>query len=173
MAPADDGPVQNGMSDDDREAIDRAFAELVAGYHLTADRSDAPVSEHSAEQRPPAGGAIGGDRAGTGGRAGRTLHSPTGGAVAPAARVDPSGLDRHRLRRGVRAAHRSGHSVATVGGLVRDRRFRDLVRDLGQPTAPISASRRRGGALKTGLEGRDPRTTATVRREGPRVPDAP
>jgi hypothetical protein len=26
--------------DDDREAIDRAFAELVAGYHLTADRPD-------------------------------------------------------------------------------------------------------------------------------------
>jgi len=52
MAPADDGPVHNGMSDD---AIDRAFAALVAGYHLTADRSDAPVSEHKAEQRPPAG----------------------------------------------------------------------------------------------------------------------
>lgn len=52
MAPTDDGPAHNGMSDD---AIDRAFAELVAGYHLTADRSDAPVSEHKAEQRPPAG----------------------------------------------------------------------------------------------------------------------
>jgi len=26
--------------DDDREAIDRAFAELIAGYHLTADRPD-------------------------------------------------------------------------------------------------------------------------------------
>ena len=24
-------------SEDDRDAIDRAFAELVAGYHLTAD----------------------------------------------------------------------------------------------------------------------------------------
>ena len=67
MAPTDDGPVRNGMSDD---AIDRAFAELMAGYHLTANRSDAPVSdasvsdapvsdasmsEHRAEQRPPAG----------------------------------------------------------------------------------------------------------------------
>jgi hypothetical protein len=30
-------------SEDDRDAIDRAFAELVAGYHLTADRPD-PVS---------------------------------------------------------------------------------------------------------------------------------
>jgi hypothetical protein len=31
------------MSDaDDREAVDRAFAELVAGYHLTADRPDPP-----------------------------------------------------------------------------------------------------------------------------------
>ena len=27
-------------SDDDREAVDRAFADLVAGYHLTADRPD-------------------------------------------------------------------------------------------------------------------------------------
>jgi hypothetical protein len=26
--------------EDDREAVDRAFAELVAGYHLTADRPD-------------------------------------------------------------------------------------------------------------------------------------
>lgn len=27
-------------SEDDREAVDRAFAELVAGYHLTADRAE-------------------------------------------------------------------------------------------------------------------------------------
>ncbi|HSU36408.1 MAG TPA: hypothetical protein VLJ88_12195 [Propionibacteriaceae bacterium] len=27
-------------SEDDREAVDRAFADLVAGYHLTADRPD-------------------------------------------------------------------------------------------------------------------------------------
>ena len=27
-------------SEDDRDAIDRAFAELVAGYHMTADRPD-------------------------------------------------------------------------------------------------------------------------------------
>ena len=53
MSPADHGPVENGMSDDDREAIDQAFAELVAGYHLTADRSDSPMADHSAEQRPP------------------------------------------------------------------------------------------------------------------------
>lgn len=53
MAPADDGPVQNGMSDDDREAIDRAFTDLVAGYHLTADRSDPPLAQHGAEHRPP------------------------------------------------------------------------------------------------------------------------
>lgn len=32
------------MSDaDDREAVDRAFAELVAGYHLTADRPEPPA----------------------------------------------------------------------------------------------------------------------------------
>lgn len=39
------------MSDtDDQESVDRAFAELVAGYHLTADRPDPPVWE-----RPPDG----------------------------------------------------------------------------------------------------------------------
>jgi hypothetical protein len=32
-------------SEDDRDAIDRAFAELVAGYHLTADRPDPLSSE--------------------------------------------------------------------------------------------------------------------------------
>lgn len=31
--------------DDDREAVDRAFAELVAGYHLTADRPEPHVAE--------------------------------------------------------------------------------------------------------------------------------
>jgi hypothetical protein len=55
MAPGDDGPVRNGMPDDDREAIDQAFADLVAGYHLTADRSDPPLAQHGAEQRPLVG----------------------------------------------------------------------------------------------------------------------
>jgi hypothetical protein len=31
-------------SEDDRDAIDRAFAELVAGYHLTADPIQTPPS---------------------------------------------------------------------------------------------------------------------------------
>ncbi len=30
------------VPDDDRESVDRAFAELVAGYHLTAERPDVP-----------------------------------------------------------------------------------------------------------------------------------
>ena len=34
--------------DDDRAAVDRAFAEMVAGYHLTADRPD-PLPAASAE----------------------------------------------------------------------------------------------------------------------------
>jgi hypothetical protein len=50
MSLADDD-TRNGMPDD-REAIDRAFAELVAGYHLTADRSNSPMADQSAEQRP-------------------------------------------------------------------------------------------------------------------------
>ena len=38
--------------EDDRESVDRAFAELVAGYHLTADRPDpqpAPAEAQGAE----------------------------------------------------------------------------------------------------------------------------
>lgn len=31
-------------SEDDREAVDRAFAELVAGYHLTAERPEAETA---------------------------------------------------------------------------------------------------------------------------------
>src|SRR4029450_5560301 len=41
-------------SEDDRDAIDRAFAELVAGYHLTADRPDPlrldPLTAESADE---------------------------------------------------------------------------------------------------------------------------
>jgi hypothetical protein len=36
-------------SEDDRDAIDRAFAELVAGYHLTADRPEVLSSEFQDE----------------------------------------------------------------------------------------------------------------------------
>jgi hypothetical protein len=36
-------------SEDDRDAIDRAFAELVAGYHLTADRPD-PLSGETQDE---------------------------------------------------------------------------------------------------------------------------
>ena len=37
-------------SEDDREAIDRAFAELVAGYHLTAERPDPPRGPAATDQ---------------------------------------------------------------------------------------------------------------------------
>jgi hypothetical protein len=36
-------------SEDDRDAIDRAFAELVAGYHLTSDRPD-PFSTETPDE---------------------------------------------------------------------------------------------------------------------------
>ena len=42
-------------SEDDREAVDRAFADLVAGYHLTADRPDPllapPVEAQQSKER--------------------------------------------------------------------------------------------------------------------------
>ena len=42
-------------SEDDRDAIDRAFAELVAGYHLTAGAPDTDTTEPPTEpvSRPP------------------------------------------------------------------------------------------------------------------------
>jgi hypothetical protein len=43
-------------SEDDRDAIDRAFAELVAGYHLTADQPDSHGTETSDEPAPFADG---------------------------------------------------------------------------------------------------------------------
>ena len=45
-------------SEDDRSAVDRAFAELVAGYHLTAERPLAPAGEtQPAREEQPAEGA--------------------------------------------------------------------------------------------------------------------
>jgi len=43
-------------SEDDRDAIDRAFAELVAGYHLTADGPDTQITETSDPPPPLADG---------------------------------------------------------------------------------------------------------------------
>jgi hypothetical protein len=40
-------------SEDDRDAIDRAFAELVAGYHLTADQPDLLIPESLDEPTRP------------------------------------------------------------------------------------------------------------------------
>jgi hypothetical protein len=40
-------------SEDDRDAIDRAFAELVAGYHLTADPPDTLTNEPPTEPVTP------------------------------------------------------------------------------------------------------------------------
>jgi hypothetical protein len=48
MPLAEDGSADDVTPEDDPAAIDRAFAELVAGYHLTAERPDPPalVAEH-------------------------------------------------------------------------------------------------------------------------------
>lgn len=52
-------------SEDDREAVDRAFAELVSGYHLTADRPEPPRSEAAPRPEavgpPPVGDPVGPD----------------------------------------------------------------------------------------------------------------
>ncbi|HEY5785223.1 MAG TPA: hypothetical protein VIT65_10640 [Microlunatus sp.] len=40
---------------DDKESVDRAFAELVAGFHLTADRPEPPNAVHEEWDGPPTG----------------------------------------------------------------------------------------------------------------------
>lgn len=46
-----------GRDNDDKESVDQAFAELVAGFHLTAERPDPPREIHPNEppSAPPAG----------------------------------------------------------------------------------------------------------------------
>ncbi len=43
---------------EDKEAVDRAFAELVAGFHLTAERPEPPPTEPPAGQAAPAPGSV-------------------------------------------------------------------------------------------------------------------
>ena len=38
----------------DRESVDRAFAEMIAGYHLTADRPEAQAAELTTTEEPRA-----------------------------------------------------------------------------------------------------------------------
>jgi hypothetical protein len=47
MPLAEDGSTDDAAPEDDTAAVERAFVELVAGYHLTADRPDplAPATE--------------------------------------------------------------------------------------------------------------------------------
>jgi hypothetical protein len=51
MPLADDESPDGARADDDRDAVDRAFFDLVAGYHLTADPPDPLVAERSGEQQ--------------------------------------------------------------------------------------------------------------------------
>lgn len=63
------------LGEDDREAVDRAFADMMAGYHLTADRPE-PAGE------PPT-----------------SNPSPAPPAPAPAPGPDPAWADQHPLFR--------------------------------------------------------------------------
>jgi len=62
--------------EDDREAVDRAFADLVAGYHLTSDRPDPLLEQQSS-----------GDRS--------VDQASEPGATAIAAGPDPTWADQH------------------------------------------------------------------------------
>ncbi len=54
MAAAEEPDRPDGGRGDDREAVDRAFADLVAGYHLTADRAEpaAPAPAREPDREP-------------------------------------------------------------------------------------------------------------------------
>ena len=55
MPLAEDGSSADRRPEDDPAAIDRAFAELVAGYHLTAERPDPPaLAPEQVPLQPPA-----------------------------------------------------------------------------------------------------------------------
>jgi hypothetical protein len=58
----DDAVAADRAAADDRAAVDRAFAELVAGYHLTADRPEPPAwDRRDLDRGPEAGGGTGDD----------------------------------------------------------------------------------------------------------------
>src|SRR6476659_10073793 len=151
--------------DDDREAIDRAFAELVAGYHLTADRPDPlpPLHADRDAQLPPnpAGTNPTGTTPPTAGAPAsnplpRTAWAdnhplfvspgPTPGApdpppderyaADPAAAAEPAGLGGHRVRRNRGAAGRVRRTAAVVAGLAGTGWFSRRLRRAGvQPPA--------------------------------------
>ena len=53
MAAAEDRSGSRDEGREDREAIDRAFADLIAGYHLTADRPQQPSPAEQPERVEP------------------------------------------------------------------------------------------------------------------------
>lgn len=73
-----------GPAEDDRAAVDRAFAELVAGYHLTADRPAVEPAVEPAGERHT-------DTAASDTGSGRTGEPGTSGDV------DPHWADQHPL----------------------------------------------------------------------------
>lgn len=78
-------------SDDDREAVDRAFADMVAGYHLTADRPDPLLDLSAADSQ-------GSDRSGPD-QAVRDQQTPVTPITTEAETTDADWADGHPLFR--------------------------------------------------------------------------
>jgi hypothetical protein len=78
-------------SEDDREAVDRAFAEMVAAYHLTADRPERPADQAMPAPAPST------DASSV--EAGGVEGSVVEGSVVEGSVVDSSWADAHPLFR--------------------------------------------------------------------------
>ena len=141
-------------SEDDRADIDRAFAEMVAGYHLTADRPDPLIDETPAAETPAASRSARdpldrvpprpalrapGPRTGRRGRArGPDLRARPAPADASARRTRPGRLDRHRLRRRRRPRRHLRHHLPHLGRLARRRRASSAASDSCSPGSPAT-----------------------------------
>ncbi len=103
-------------SEDDREAVDRAFADLVAGYHLTADRPDPLEQQVSIDGAP-------GDQ---------TAPSQSGPAqpTSEAGEPDPRWADNHPL-------FRFEEPPAAEDGPVEEERFVPEPLPLPRPAWPV------------------------------------
>ena len=167
-------------SEDDKEAIDRAFAKMVADYHLTADRPEPPAAapEDPADPAPePDTGRLDAPPVfrfvespaaprGRGATRRRQLRARTPAAAATPRHPRPGGLDRDGLRGGRCAGRHVRHHLPQLGRMARGGRIPRRLRNSDQPatTAPAARCRRRCRPVADTGSGTTP---ATAEHQGP------
>jgi hypothetical protein len=156
-------------SEDDRDAIDRAFAELVAGYHLTADRPDPRPAETVDEPTVtpaipdardsavnwaadhPLFGVVESPADAHLFPADRTLRLRATAAPAAAGRARLARLDRHRIRGHHRPCSDLRSAVPHLGWLGRGRQLRGRIRHPDDPAPPRATTGRREWSSALGV----------------------